>query len=66
METEDAGKLEELAQSGGSEKTGESEGYDIYQDDDTFLATKDEVARALKRRRRRSRTRSSSAARTTA
>lgn len=43
METEDAGKLEELAQSGGSEKTGESEGYDVYQDDDTFLATKDEV-----------------------
>ena len=43
METEDAGKLEDLAQSGGSEKTGESEGYDVYQDDDTFLATKDEV-----------------------
>jgi hypothetical protein len=43
LETEDAGKLEDLAQTGG-EKTGESEGYDLYRSsDDTFLAIKDEV-----------------------
>lgn len=43
-ETEDAEALQELAESGG-EMTGESEGYDLYegQDDDTFLAIKDEV-----------------------
>ena len=45
IETEDAGKLEDLAESGGGERTGESEGYDLYtgEDDDTFLAIKDEV-----------------------
>jgi hypothetical protein len=45
LETEDAGKLEDFAESGGGEKTGESEGYDLYEgeDDDTFLAVKDEI-----------------------
>jgi hypothetical protein len=43
LQTEDADKLDELAQSGG-EKTGENEGYDVYESDDgTVLATKDEV-----------------------
>ena len=44
VETEDAGKLQDLAEEGG-EKTGESEGYDLYKSDsdDTFLAIKDEV-----------------------
>ena len=43
LQTEDADKLEELAQSGG-EKTGENEGYDVYESDDgTVLAIKDEV-----------------------
>jgi len=44
IETEDAEALRELAESGG-EQTGESEGHDLYegQDDDTFLAIKDEV-----------------------
>ena len=43
LETEDAGKLEDIADEGG-EKTGESEGYDVYEsEDDTYLAIKDEV-----------------------
>ena len=43
LETQDAGKLEDLAESSG-ERTGESEGYDVYQsDDDTFFAIQDEV-----------------------
>ena len=45
METEDSGEVQDLAESGGGEKTGESEGYDLYtgEDDDTFLAIKDDV-----------------------
>ncbi len=43
IETQDAGKLEDLAEEGG-ERTGESEGYDLYEsEDETFLAIKDEV-----------------------
>src|SRR5215212_1785703 len=43
LETEDADKLQELAEDGG-EKTGESEGYDIYESDDgTVLAIKEEI-----------------------
>jgi hypothetical protein len=44
VETQDADKLEDLAESGG-ERTGESEGYDLYtgEDDDTFLAIDGEV-----------------------
>ncbi len=43
MQTEDADKLTDLAE-GAGDKTGESEGYDLYQgDDNTFLAVKDEV-----------------------
>jgi hypothetical protein len=43
LQAEDADKLEELAQDGG-EKTGESEGYDIYESEDaTYLAVKDDV-----------------------
>ena len=45
VETQDAGKLEDLAAAGGGEKTGESEGHDLYrgEEDDTFLAIKDEI-----------------------
>ena len=44
VETEDADKLQDLAESGGGQKTGESEGYDLYEtEDQTYLATKDEV-----------------------
>jgi hypothetical protein len=44
LETQDAGKLEEFAKDGSTEE-GSSEGYDIYkgQEDDTWLAIKDEV-----------------------
>ncbi len=44
IETEDASVLEDLAEDGG-ERTGESEGYDLYegQGGDTFLAIEDEV-----------------------
>jgi hypothetical protein len=44
IETQDSGKLEDLAKKDGREQ-GESEGYDIYQgqEDDTWLAIKDEV-----------------------
>ncbi len=43
LQTEDADKLDEVAQSRG-EKTGESEGYDLYQGEDgSYLAVKDEV-----------------------
>src|SRR5688572_16353737 len=44
IETQDSGKLEELAKKDGRDQ-GESEGYDIYQgqEDDTWLAVKDEV-----------------------
>jgi hypothetical protein len=44
LETQDAGKLEDLATKD-TRDAGESEGYDIYQgqDDDTWLAIKDEV-----------------------
>jgi hypothetical protein len=44
LETRDAGKLEDLAKKDGRDR-GESEGYDIYQgdEDDTWLAVKDEV-----------------------
>ncbi len=44
LETQDAGTLEDLAESSG-ERTGESEGYDLYQrqDDDAFFAIQDEV-----------------------
>ena len=43
IETQDAGKLEDLAKTGSEQ--GESEGYDIYQgqEEDTWLAIKDEV-----------------------
>jgi uncharacterized protein DUF3352 len=44
LQTEDADKLQELAESGGGEKTGESEGYDLYEtEDETYLATKEDV-----------------------
>jgi len=44
IETQDAGKLEDLAKEGGSDE-GSSEGYDVYQgqEDDTWLAIKDEI-----------------------
>ena len=44
LETGDADALEEVASSGG-ERTGESEGYDIYEssDGDTWMAIQDEV-----------------------
>jgi len=44
IETQDAGKLEEFAKDGGTEQES-SEGYDIYQgqEDDTWVAIKDEV-----------------------
>ena len=43
LQTEDADKLDELAQSSG-DSSGESEGYDMYESEDgTFLAVKDEV-----------------------
>ena len=44
IETEDSDALEELAESGG-ERTGESEGYDVYEDADggTFMAIDDAV-----------------------
>ena len=44
LETQDAGKLEDLATKD-TRDAGESEGYDIYQgqEDDTWLAIKDEV-----------------------
>ena len=43
LQTQDADKLRDLAEAGG-EKTGDSEGYDLYQSEDgTFLAIKDDV-----------------------
>jgi Protein of unknown function (DUF3352) len=44
LETQDAGKLEDFAKDGGSSQ-GSSEGYDIYQgqEDDTWIAIKDEI-----------------------
>jgi hypothetical protein len=44
LETQDSGRLEDLAKKGGTDR-GESEGYDIYQggEDDTWMAIKDEV-----------------------
>jgi len=45
LETNDADALEEVATTGG-ERTGDSEGYDIYRsrdDDDNWMAVKDEV-----------------------
>ena len=44
LETRDSGKLQDLAEKGGTDR-GESEGYDVYQgsEDDTWMAIKDEV-----------------------
>jgi hypothetical protein len=44
IETEDGGKLEDLAKEGGTDE-GSSEGYDIYQgqEDDTWIGIKDDV-----------------------